>query len=676
MMSRGWSFSTPRRVSGMAGSCIIIPCSFVYTRTRPAQLTVKWYVYDSRGYPADSGKYRGGASAIGFVGDGNCSLQIERLEMSLSQDRLYPWVDENPITSYHSAGQSFFDKTTQIIVSDYAKEPQLSFIGIPTVGAQSRVSCSVQHSCISAPPGLTVSGVQGQDNTQHTLLSEGVWEKRVERVWTVSEHDQRVRCTVSHTGGQKATSELELNIQCPHEPITMVQRPRNLTEGTASYVVCSVSYKCKKNAPEITWNFGNMQSKTDTRQLSKDTYLTVSNITFIGSLSDHGKPLTCTAHFHGAKTSDSETLHITRYQKPENSLEEGILPADVPFRVSALSRSCVVIPCSYENPHDLLLTRGIWSKQSGGVVYHNGPSRVLDHFRHRTRIVGDLQEGDCSLEIDDIKPFDNGPFCFTAERGNTAYRFNNSCAFVIMKASPEKPVMTNLPPEAEAGSALTVSCSVTHTCPTRPPQFMWSIAPLTNGVTHTSLRGAVWGTTSKISFIVPEGDGTRSVTCTAHFWGQKQESGTRSFNVKGSLIYQMRKSAPVAAPVSLLVLIVIIVAVVFGVNFCKKRISNDSLTPPPRPTKRRSLFDRLTRMDATDRPPRPEKRRSFWQRFSRRGDGRAACDRGRTKKQNSTAVSVGYVNNAVLNDRPITFKPRCPSPKNVRRGDHTMMEIN
>lgn len=109
------------------------------------------------------------------------------------------------------------------------------------------------------------------------------------------------------------------------------------------------------------------------------------------------------------------------------------LAADVPFRFTALTHSCVVIPCSFPFQEDMPVTRGIWSKKNGDVIYHNAPSYVVDHFKGRTRILGDLNGGNCSLEIDDIKPFDNGPFCFHAERGNDRVRYNNSCVFVVMK---------------------------------------------------------------------------------------------------------------------------------------------------------------------------------------------------------------------------------------------------
>lgn len=110
-----------------------------------------------------------------------------------------------------------------------------------------------------------------------------------------------------------------------------------------------------------------------------------------------------------------------------------VLAADVPFRFTALTSSCVVIPCSFEYQEEAPLTRGIWSKKTGGIVFHNGQSQVLDHFKGRTRLLGDLNEGNCSLEIDDIKPFDNGPFCFYAEKGDDKVTFNNSCAFIVMR---------------------------------------------------------------------------------------------------------------------------------------------------------------------------------------------------------------------------------------------------
>ncbi|XP_047453824.1 uncharacterized protein LOC125015854 isoform X3 [Mugil cephalus] len=567
-------------------------------------------------------------------------------------------------------------------VKKHAQEPQLSISGIPRVGEQSTVSCSVRHTCLSAPPTLTLNGVTGTDNMVDTLVSDGIWERTLERSWTVEEENQNVKCTVSYpTGGQTAASELPLNVECPYEEIKMVEPPGETTEGVAKSVICSVTYKCKKNTPTIRWNYEEMQSSLKTKKMPDNKYTTVSNLTFIGSMDDDGKPLTCTAKFVSGETSDSASLHIKKYEKPVDPHENdtfSVLVADVPFRFSALPRSCVVIPCSFQHEQDEPMTRGIWSKKKGGVVYHNGQSHVLDHFKGRTRMLGNLNEGNCSLEIDDIKPFDNGPFCFHAEKGDDQYRFNNSCVFVVMKASPGKPEMTTIPAEVDADSTLTVSCSVTHTCPSHAPQFSWSVPSITSDVSHTLMSGGVWQTTSTITF---RAAGVRNLTCTATFWPENQQASTVQLNVKEPLSF-----TPVIA-VPLVVLILIILAVVLGVFICRRRRhTEDSMKPPPRPEKRRSMWDRLSRRYAEDRerPPRPEKRRSLWSRFSRMEDDRISWQNERrprnsfwsrfSRRQDNVAnVSVGYLNNT---NTVITHthgsKPRFPSPKNNRKKPHNV----
>lgn len=119
-----WSFTTPRSITGMRGSCIIIPCQYTYTVSPPAGLRVKWYsLQGNQNLPVHDetqgviAKFRRITTVVGSVETGNCSLKIEKLEMSHNQERLYPWLDKNPITSYHTEGQNLYDKTTQLIVS-------------------------------------------------------------------------------------------------------------------------------------------------------------------------------------------------------------------------------------------------------------------------------------------------------------------------------------------------------------------------------------------------------------------------------------------------------------------------------------------------------------------------------------------------------------------------------
>lgn len=92
------------------------------------------------------------------------------------------------------------------------------------MGEQSRVSCSVRHTCILAPPTLTILGIDGVDSTTDTLGSDGVWERKVERTWTVKEQDQSASCTVRYQGGQTATRNLMLNVECKQCVISRVTR--------------------------------------------------------------------------------------------------------------------------------------------------------------------------------------------------------------------------------------------------------------------------------------------------------------------------------------------------------------------------------------------------------------------------------------------------------------------
>lgn len=142
MLSRGWSFTTPESITGMRGSCIIIPCRFSYSRSQPAGLRVIWYLLTNGYSPVFdesqnvNSKFSGITSLTGSVREGNCSLKIERLEMSHSQDRLYPWVDNNPITSYYTVGHTFYDKTSQLIVLGRCLDmPLLLLLVIPKYSA-------------------------------------------------------------------------------------------------------------------------------------------------------------------------------------------------------------------------------------------------------------------------------------------------------------------------------------------------------------------------------------------------------------------------------------------------------------------------------------------------------------------------------------------------------------
>lgn len=111
-----------------------------------------------------------------------------------------------------------------------------------------------------------------------------------------------------------------------------------------------------------------------------------------------------------------------------------VFEANVAPRISALTGSCVVIPCTFQTGNEFIpRLRGLWYTNKGKYVYHTGQSNVMDNFKGRTKLLGNPDDKNCTLEIDNVQAHDNGPFCFHAEKGNDKYSFNHSCVFIIMK---------------------------------------------------------------------------------------------------------------------------------------------------------------------------------------------------------------------------------------------------
>lgn len=92
----------------------------------------------------------------------------------------------------------------------------------------------------------------------------------------------------------------------------------------------------------------------------------------------------------------------------------------VPKKLDALVDSCVVIPCSFTHPQENLPTprlKATWylSNNPDHHVYCEEAEEVMEKFKDRTKLLGPLGQNNCTLEIVDIKDYDNGPFCLQIE---------------------------------------------------------------------------------------------------------------------------------------------------------------------------------------------------------------------------------------------------------------------
>lgn len=129
--------------------------------------------------------------------------------------------------------------------------------------------------------------------------------------------------------------------------------------------------------------------------------------------------------------------------------------ATVVKSLDALVTSCVVVPCSFTHPYENLPTsrlRGIWhlANKQNDYIYYEDDSKILDNFRERTQLLGQLGQNNCTLEIIKVKDHDNGPFCFRIELAETGtnttdgFSFHDCVMLKMLRMSPTSQHFINL----------------------------------------------------------------------------------------------------------------------------------------------------------------------------------------------------------------------------------------
>ncbi|XP_039475359.1 myelin-associated glycoprotein-like isoform X2 [Oreochromis aureus] len=222
--------------------------------------------------------------------------------------------------------------------------------------------------------------------------------------------------------------------------------------------------------------------------------------------------------------------------------------ATVVKSIDALVTSCVVVPCSFSHtggnkPRSRL--RAMWHDKGktpdtkGNNIYHEDYTLIKDNFKGRTKMLGELGQNNCTLEITPVRDHDNGPFCFRVElvrgEGNEPtkdmFSFVEDCVELNMISKPPKPTLIQ-PKTATQGEPYTVTCSVIHTCPNHVPKLTWNLDITNIIVHHKDIKQGNWETQSILTFIPEEKDDNREITCTAEFNGGLKSPETFTLHVK------------------------------------------------------------------------------------------------------------------------------------------------
>ncbi|XP_073719115.1 sialoadhesin-like [Misgurnus anguillicaudatus] len=417
-------------------------------------------------------------------------------------------------------------------------------------GVDMNLTCTVHHSCQNNPPILSwnYENMPVKNGKKQLAGFEFATFSTITFLGAKKDDGKKLICT-TNISGQKITASVDLHVQRIPYSINIEPKQADVTEGVAKDFTCTVHHSCQ-TPPIISWNYENMPVKRGIKQPKGFESVT---IIFLGAKKDNGKKLICIAKFSGQDITASVDLHVKHYEaKPDIKKTEVLYRADVAPKITALTRSCVVIPCTFMMKGELAAQlRVLWVSKKG-YMYHTGPSNILDNFRGRTRLLGNPDEQNCTVEIDDVQDHDNGPFCFQAQKDEDKYKFNDSCVFILMRAQPDNPVMSSLPENIEPGTRVTVKCSVKHTCPSHPPGITWSIPTARETVSHRSMSGGVWETVSTVTFIPTGYEEIDEIVCTAKFWGDKAEmvNASTKLSVKriqgvGMEIYELCVIAPV-----------------------------------------------------------------------------------------------------------------------------------
>ncbi|XP_074837151.1 B-cell receptor CD22-like isoform X2 [Carettochelys insculpta] len=246
-VSGSWQSSLPKTIRALKGSCVVIPCSFTYPGSRESlggPFSVAWYQYRSRGYPEIYNSkgtasvlpsYQARTQLLGDLELGNCTVSISPVR---SEDAMSYYVWINPDSVRHR----FYDVTVRVEVADTPEPLMLSDPGALIEGDQTTITCSIRHTCPSAPPSLGWSFREGKAVTRHERLAGGSWwvESVLSYTPSYKDHGRYLQCTATFPSQQQAHNGLHLEVKYrPRGAAVAVVGPTRLKEGDSVTLRCS-----------------------------------------------------------------------------------------------------------------------------------------------------------------------------------------------------------------------------------------------------------------------------------------------------------------------------------------------------------------------------------------------------------------------------------------------------
>ncbi|KAK1155189.1 myelin-associated glycoprotein-like, partial [Acipenser oxyrinchus oxyrinchus] len=197
----------------------------------------------------------------------------------------------------------------------------------------------------------------------------------------------------------------------------------------------------------------------------------------------------------------------------------------MPKDISTMRNSCVVIPCTFMYPSNVRPygVHGIWyfgqpyPELYPPVVFKSRTEIVHESFKDRTKLLGDLKQRNCTLQISNIGMEHSGKYYFRADLGSSNVYTYPDFSEVKVLDSPDRPAIS--PSSAVKEGALTsLACTAPAPCPREPPALVWS--DTLNGsveIEQVEQQDGTKAVSSVLTFTASHLHHNKDITCTAQY---------------------------------------------------------------------------------------------------------------------------------------------------------------
>ncbi|XP_075899425.1 sialoadhesin isoform X2 [Nelusetta ayraudi] len=263
--------SVPERVQAVAGSCVVIPCTFTPSdailglwrrkvevrmsfRTRGPFFSLRSIAFNSENKGQVSEQFKDRVSLFGTTSGGDCSLRVEQIQRNDAQGfeiSLKRREDE-----HWGKARKF-----ALEVLDTPEAPVISGLLSATEGQRVTLNCSVSCHCPSAPPNLHWILEKGWNDSEvqkdevQILLSNPHRPTLLSSLSFTATHQvkPRIKCEVRHPGVRALATAKILHITFSPKDVVVQVNSLMVLEGGTALLVCS----CKADPPatDYRWSY-------------------------------------------------------------------------------------------------------------------------------------------------------------------------------------------------------------------------------------------------------------------------------------------------------------------------------------------------------------------------------------------------------------------------------------